>query len=188
VARPGSGVLSFGAGDGESARRGDAPEALDPIDLVLSKQELDPAGQSGHNPVLARHHRAEVEPDIADFNPVLDERVPRLDKSFRGLQQCFRRDAADVEAGPAEAAATLDAGGPEPELRRPDGGHIPAGPGPDDDDVIAIRHIRSTRCLWLRDPAENDADHCRCYAVCRLEPTQEDNLDGHSGDLPAYGP
>ena len=144
--RPGFDLVlgAISAGDGNFPRRGDTPEALEPVDLVLAEQELDAAGQGGYHPVLARHHRAEVEPDVADLDPVLGERVPGFGEFLRGLQQCLRRDAADVEAGAAEAVAALDAGRLEPELRRPDRRDIAARPGPDDDDVVAIGHDRWT--------------------------------------------
>ena len=53
-------------------------------------------------------------------------------------------DASDVEAGPAEGAPLLDAGGLEPELRGLDRRHVPSGPAAHHDHValLARRRVR----------------------------------------------
>src|SRR5207302_5904529 len=56
------------------------------------------------------------------------------------LQQRLRRNAADVETGPAETGAAFDASGLQPELRCPDRRDIAARPRPDNHDVVTIRH------------------------------------------------
>ena len=76
--------------------------SLQPIDLVLAEQELDAARQGADDLVLARHHRGKIEPDLADPDAVLGQASPRLGEFLRGLQQCLRRDAADIETGAAE--------------------------------------------------------------------------------------
>src|SRR6202030_3143975 len=119
---------------------GDAPLALEPIDLVLAEQELDAAGQRRDDFVFAAHHRPEVEPDLADLNPVLGERMPGLGEFLRGLQQCLRRNAANIETGSAEAGAAFDASRLQPQLRRSDRRDVAARPRPDDYDVVTIRH------------------------------------------------
>ncbi len=81
--------------------------ALDQLDLVLAEEEVDAAGVLADHLVLARHHRREVEPDRADLDAVRGQRVPRLVEFLRGLQQRLRRDAADIEAGAAEASSRL---------------------------------------------------------------------------------
>ena len=45
-------------------------------------------------------------------------------------------DAPDVEAGAAQAAAALHAGNLQPQLTRPDGGHVAAGPAADDNHIL----------------------------------------------------
>lgn len=66
------------------------------------------------------------------------ERMLRFMIHVRGMKQCLGRNTADVEAGPAEGAALLDAGGLEPELGRLDGRHVAAGATADDDDVVVV--------------------------------------------------
>src|SRR6266852_5392815 len=66
--------------------------------------------------------------------------MPGLGEFLRGLQQRLRRNAADVEAGPAEAGAAFDASRLEPELCRADRRDVTPRTGPDDDDVVAIGH------------------------------------------------
>ena len=53
-----------------------------------------------------------------------------------GVQQCFGRDAAHVEAGATERVASFDAGHFQPQLRATDRADIAAGAGTDDDDVV----------------------------------------------------
>ena len=65
------------------AGRGDPGAALQPIDLVLAEQELDAAGEVADDLVLARHHRGEIEPDLADPDPVLGQSMPRLGEFLR---------------------------------------------------------------------------------------------------------
>lgn len=55
-------------------------------------------------------------------------------REAEGRAQNLRWDAPDVEAGPAEGAPLLDAGGLEPELRGLDRRDVPAGPAAQHDD------------------------------------------------------
>jgi hypothetical protein len=59
-------------------------------------------------------------------------------QDFSGTEQRFGRDAAPVEADATEMLA-LDDCRLEAELRRADGGHIAAGAGADDENVVG-RH------------------------------------------------
>jgi hypothetical protein len=60
----------------------------------------------------------------------------------RRLEQRLRGNAADIQAGAAQGAALLDAGGLEAELGRTDGGDITARAAADDDDVeIVLAHL-----------------------------------------------
>ena len=67
--------------------------------------------------------------------PMAREAVPGLVVELGGMQQRLGGDAADVEAGAAEGGALLDHGHLQAELRRPDGAHIAAGAGADDDQI-----------------------------------------------------
>ena len=132
-------------GHDDALRRRDPPFALEPIDLVLTEQELDPAGQGRHDLVLAVHHRHEIECDLTDLHPVLSEVALGLGELTRGLQQCFRRNAADIKAGPTQVAAVSDACRFEPELGGPDRRDVAAGTCSDDDNVVAVGHGANTR-------------------------------------------
>src|SRR6516165_4411009 len=82
-------------GHGNPPWSGDPSPALDPVDLVLAKQELDTAGQGRHDLVFAAHHRCEIQRHFADLDAVLSEIPPDFGEFFRRLQQRLRRDAAD---------------------------------------------------------------------------------------------
>jgi len=128
------------AGDDNPPRPRNLPPALEPIDLVLAEQKLDASGQGRHDLVFAAHHRREVECRLADPDPVLGELASGFGEFMGGLQQRLRRDAADVEAGPAEADAALDASRCEPELGGSDRRDVTPRTGPYDDDVVTIAH------------------------------------------------
>ena len=119
----------------------DAGPSLEPIDLVFAKQKLDPAGQRRHDPVLARHHPAEIEPDLADFDAMLGQRMAGFSEFLGGLQQRLRRNAADIEASPAEGLAHLDACGFEPELSGADRRNIASRPAADNGNVVMLGHL-----------------------------------------------
>ena len=75
---------------------------------------------------------------------MVGELVHRALVVLRGLEQRLGRDAADVEAGAAEAGLALpvlpvvDADGLEAELRGADGGDVAARAGADDGDVETV--------------------------------------------------
>ena len=136
--------------DRDPAGRRDARLALEPIDLVLAEQELDAARQGTDDLVLARHHRAQVEPDLADPDPVLGQRVPAstnfsddCSSAFDGMQPILRQV-------PPSVARDVDAGRPHAELGRPDRRDIAARPRPDHDDVVTLGHCRHQ----IRSPGE----------------------------------
>jgi hypothetical protein len=56
---------------------------------------------------------------------------------FGGVEEGLGGDAADAEAGAAEAVFFVDAGGFEAELGGADGGDVSAGASADDDEVVA---------------------------------------------------
>ena len=83
--------------------------------------------------------RGEVELDLAGLHPELGQRaMRRFLEQLRAMQQRLRRNAADVEAGPAQRLAGFGAGGLQPQLRRADRGDIAAGAGADDEDVVVV--------------------------------------------------
>jgi hypothetical protein len=117
-------------------------------DLVLLEQALDAAGELGDDVVLALDHGLDVDADVARRDAVHDEAVAGVVEVLGGLQQRLGGDAADVEAGAAEAHLALRvvvglgfaAGGVEAELRRANGGDIAAGAAADDYDVELFSH------------------------------------------------
>ena len=120
-----------------------AAEALQPRHLVLAEQELDALGEVRDHLVLAAHQGREVELDLAGLHAVLRQLVAGHRVEVRGLQQRLGRDAADIEAGAAEGAALLDAGGLQAQLRRLDGADIAARAAADHHHVERLfRHFR----------------------------------------------
>ena len=120
-------------------------------DLVLLEQALDAAGELGDDVVLALDHGPDVDPDVVDGDAVHDEAVAGIVEVLGGLQQRLGGNAADVEAGAAEAHLALRvvvglgfaAGGAEAELRGADGGDVAAGAAADDEHVELFGHLRS---------------------------------------------
>src|SRR3954447_1706936 len=128
-------------GDLHRALAGDAPRSFDPVDLVLLEQELDAAGQSLDDLVLAGLYLVHVEGNgglperEAPFLPVLRD-LERV----RVLEQRLGRDAAPVQARAAEDGRAFDHGRLEADLRGADGGHVAARPRADDDNVVLVSH------------------------------------------------
>ena len=58
---------------------------------------------------------------------------------MRVLEQRLGRDAAPQQARAAERLLLLDDGDLQTELRGADGGHVAAGAGADDDDVVFVQ-------------------------------------------------
>ena len=91
--------------DLDLARRGDAAGAEEGVDLVLLEQELDALDVAVDALVLERHHRRQIE--LRRRRPRCPSRrsgAPASSNSSRGVQQRLRGDAADVEAGAADAS------------------------------------------------------------------------------------
>src|SRR5690606_10685248 len=126
----------------------EAPEALQPRDLVLAEQELDALGHPAHDRRLARLHLRDVEAHAVDVDAVRAVALAHQLVSLAGSEQRLRRDAADVQAGSAErelafvVAPALDAGDVHAELRGADRRDVAAGAGTDHDDVVDLGHAR----------------------------------------------
>src|SRR5689334_8565141 len=115
---------------------GEGGLALQPLDLVLLEQELDALRQALDRVAAAAVHRVEVKLDVAGLDPPLGQRpVRRFLEQLGGVQQRFRRNAADVEASAAEGLAAFRARGLEAELRSADRRDIAAGAGTDHKNV-----------------------------------------------------
>src|SRR5262249_52000021 len=112
--------------------------------------------------VLAGEHRREVEAEVADLDAVTTEAFLGQMIQLAGVEQRLTRDAADVEARPAQGRALLDAGYLHPELRRPDRRHVAAGPGADHNQIVIVGHRRTRRGENL---SADDADKIIIYKI-----------------------
>jgi hypothetical protein len=119
-------------------------------DLVLLEQALDAACELGDDVVLALDHCRHVDLDALRRDAVHLEAVLRFFVKLGGAQQRLGRNAADVEAGAAEAdfalrvvvGFRLDAGRRQAQLRRADRSHITAGAGADYYDIkLFVCHV-----------------------------------------------
>ena len=101
---------------------------------------LDAPGESLDRLSLALLHLVHVHAHAAlHDNAVIGKVLLHIVVVMAGLQQRLRRDAPDVEAGSAEGAAHLDAGGGKPELGGLDGGDVSTRSASDDDHVVLLR-------------------------------------------------
>jgi hypothetical protein len=94
----------------------------------------------GH-PARAFHHRVNVGSDILSGEAVILGML-HIVENLRRAQQRLGRDAAPVEANPAEVF-TLDNGDFQAKLRGTDRRDISAGSGAEDDEVIGCSHLSS---------------------------------------------
>src|SRR5690606_27447130 len=122
------------------ARRGHRSPALQPGYLVLLEEKFDAFGVLGDDVVLVAEHLRPVDLRGGADKAHLLEIVPGLVEHVAGVEERLRRDAADVQAGPAERLAALDAGRLQPQLRAADGADVAAGAGADHDDV-KLSHV-----------------------------------------------
>ena len=77
------------------------------------------------------------------------EAVARLVVELGGVQQRLGGDAADVEAGAAEASARFSTHGDlHAELGRADGADVAAGAGADDDEIVGSAMAVPSRDTW----------------------------------------
>ena len=77
-----------------------------PVDLVLLEQERDAVDVGGDGVVLMLHHGAEIELRRPDDDPEGPKTVRRLVEHLGGVEERLGRDAADVEAGSAQASSS----------------------------------------------------------------------------------
>ena len=121
------------------ARCNDLSRAAEHRHLVLLEQEVDALGIAVDGLLLEAHHFAEVDGGRRN-DPHLGKAVPRLVIKLRGMQQCLRWNAADIQAGAAMRRPLFDNRDLEAKLGAADGADIASGSGADDGDVKRIRH------------------------------------------------
>src|ERR1700736_4312514 len=133
--------------DLDLAGREDAANADVAVDLVLLEQEGDALDVAVDPFVLERHHGGKIEPRPAHVDAHAAEHLAVFLVALRRVQERFRRNAADVETGAPEGLFLLDHRDLHAELRRPNGAHVAAGTGADDDEVVGhdeLTHKSST--------------------------------------------
>ena len=77
------------------------PQTLEYGDLVLIHQKINARAGRVDDLLLARHHLGPIDFRGLDVDSVLGERVHRVVVVLRRVEQRFRRNASDVEAGSA---------------------------------------------------------------------------------------
>src|SRR5262249_43125774 len=110
---------------------------------VLAEQKADALADLVGDVAAALDDRREVGAHALDDHAEL-ARAMRVLEDLGALEQRLGRDAAPVEADPAELRA-LDARGLEAELRAADRGDVAAGPRTDHDDVVCVTHSFDSR-------------------------------------------
>jgi len=119
--------------------------ALDPLDLVLLEEIGHAVGEPLHHAVLALVQRGHVDLRLGHLDAVVLGLVADLLEQLGAVQQRLAGDAPDAHAGAAERRLLLDARRLEPELRRADGGHVPAGARAEHHQVerLLVSHLSS---------------------------------------------
>src|SRR5215208_197860 len=143
------------------AGRDNAAGAMHGIDLVLLEQELDPFDVALDAGILEFHHGIEIELRGLQLDAHPAETVTGLFEQLGGMQQGLRRDTADIETGAAVGCALFHHRGFQAQLRRPNGAHIAARAGADDDEIVGrvCHHTYPGDCL--DEPVGADTARCR---------------------------
>ena len=137
---------------GASRSAGKSTLAVEKRDLVFLEQVKNTVVVLFDDLVLALEHLADVDRQTLDMDTVVGKGVTGLFVIFRGLQQRFRRNAADIGAGAARCglavrrAPLVDAGDLHAELGSADGCNVTAGTGADYDYVEVFSHFSGTIC------------------------------------------
>ncbi len=116
----------------------DGAGAGDDRDLPALEQRLEALGELVDDLLLAGLAGREVQRGLAGVDPELLG-VADGAEHLRGLEQLLRRDAAAVEAGPADPLL-LDHRDPEPGRGSVQRGRVPAGATAQDDDIEPLSH------------------------------------------------
>ena len=127
--------------DFDFAGFGDRPPALNPVDLVLFKQEFDAFGVGRDDVVFVRQHLFPIDRLGLSLKAHGGEIMLGFVQHMGRVQQCLGRDAADVQAGAAQGVAPLNHSRFQAQLRATNGANVAAGAGTDDDDVVAGHRV-----------------------------------------------
>ena len=114
--------------------------ALDDDDLVVFKELLHIVREVLDHLLLAGHHLGDIHADGTGRNPVARQLGLGQVEVLARVQERLARDAADVQAHPAEARPFFDTGRLQAELGRAHCGHIAPGAASNDHQVVAVGH------------------------------------------------
>ena len=131
------GLVGVGA-DGDVAGVGQRALAVDPGDLVLVPEHLDPVREPGRDLGPALGQRLPVDRGLRDLHPELGA-VQRVVVDLGRVEHRLRGDAGVVEAAPARLVL-LDDRRLQAQLGGPDRRHVAAGTAADHDHVVGISH------------------------------------------------
>jgi hypothetical protein len=112
----------------EQVGRGEAALPGHDRHLALLGQASQAAGEPADHRVLPGEQFVQVDGWLAERQPVLGH-LPRLGDDLRGVQQRLGRDAADVEADPAQGRAAVDEHHAAAEVGRAERGAVAARAG-----------------------------------------------------------
>ena len=121
--------------------------ALQHSNAVFVHEVVYPGDGLVHDLLLSGDHAWKVYFQATDFDAVGLKLLVGFEIMLRTVEQCFRGNAPHIQAGSAEGPALFDEGGLKTELCGADGGHIPAGSGADDHEVVLVHGCER---LWVR--------------------------------------
>src|SRR6185369_5723088 len=113
---------------------GELREAAHDLDLALLGQALEALRQAPDDRLLPAAQPVDVDLRLAERDP-LALALLGLGDHARDVEQRLGRDAADVEADPAEPLVALDEDDLQAEVRGAERGRVAARPGAEDDDL-----------------------------------------------------
>ena len=122
--------------NGDLLRRDEPRPAPHPLNLTFSSELVESLGQPPDDRVLPGPELVEIDLRGTEANPVIGHRG-RLVDNRSGMEQCFRRDAADVQADATKCGMGLDECNRLTEVSGTERGRIAPGTGAEDDDVDA---------------------------------------------------
>jgi hypothetical protein len=125
---------------------GDEPAgALDGADLALAREARQAAGEPADDAVLPAAQDVQVDPRVAEADTA-GAHLPGFGDHLGGVQQRLGRDAAHVQADPAEDGLPVDQGHLLAEVGGAEGGRVAARSGAEHQDFgVHVSHVFPTR-------------------------------------------
>ena len=122
--------------------------AVDDVHLAALREPVEPAGELADDLLLPGAELVHVDLGIGERDAEL-RGILGLGKHLGGMKKSLGRDAADVEANPADHLMALDQRDLETKVRGAERGRVPAGTGTHDHDPLP-RGLRSRRERGIR--------------------------------------